>query len=163
MSNFAVSAMAITAITPACSGSVTTRSAASGTLPAMFKLITMTPLASAARDGVGDRAAHQRAGQHQHPRARQPRDGAHGVGQRLLADERNRVHRDALAADVVPIRLADRADRHLADLRAAADDDHALAVDGHQRRRLFDAPDDRERRERARAARAKSSTWSSSR
>ena len=39
----AVSAIAITAITPACSGSVTTRSAASGTLPAMFRLITRTP------------------------------------------------------------------------------------------------------------------------
>ena len=43
MSNRAVSAIAITAITPACSGSVTTRSAASGTLPAMLRLITITP------------------------------------------------------------------------------------------------------------------------
>ena len=41
--NRAVSAMAITAITPACTGSVTTRSLASGTLPAMFRLITVSP------------------------------------------------------------------------------------------------------------------------
>ena len=39
-SNFAVSATAITAITPACTGSVTTRSAASGTLPGMLSEMT---------------------------------------------------------------------------------------------------------------------------
>src|SRR5688572_21178095 len=42
-SNFAVSATAITAMTPAWTGSVTTRSAASGTLPAMFSEITYIP------------------------------------------------------------------------------------------------------------------------
>ena len=39
-SNEAVSATAMTDITPACTGSETTRSAASGTLPAMFSEIT---------------------------------------------------------------------------------------------------------------------------
>ena len=43
ISNVAVSAMAITAITPAWTGSDTTRSATSGTLPAMFSEITMRP------------------------------------------------------------------------------------------------------------------------
>jgi len=43
IANFAVSATAITAITPACTGSVTTRSAASGTLPAMLRLMTRRP------------------------------------------------------------------------------------------------------------------------
>jgi hypothetical protein len=62
--NFAVSATAITAITPACTGSLTTRSAASGTLPAMFRLITSSPVrALPAR--LLDLAAHQRSGQHQ--------------------------------------------------------------------------------------------------
>ena len=42
-SNFAVSATAITAMTPACTGSLTTRSAASGTLPAWFKEMTRRP------------------------------------------------------------------------------------------------------------------------
>src|SRR5438093_1867806 len=45
MSNVAVSAMAIAAMTPAWIGSDTTRSAASGTLPAMFREITMSPFA----------------------------------------------------------------------------------------------------------------------
>ena len=39
-SNLAVSATAMTAITPAWTGSLTTRSAASGTLPAIFREIT---------------------------------------------------------------------------------------------------------------------------
>ena len=43
MVNLAVSATAITAITPACTGSVTTRSAASGTLPAILRLMTKSP------------------------------------------------------------------------------------------------------------------------
>jgi hypothetical protein len=41
--NLAVSATAITVMTPACTGSVTTRSAASGTLPAMLRLTTSRP------------------------------------------------------------------------------------------------------------------------
>jgi hypothetical protein len=63
----------------------------------------------------------------------QARHGTHGLGERRLADERDRVDRDVLATDVVPVGLGDRADRHLPDLRAAADDDHALAVDPRER------------------------------
>src|SRR5205814_3617156 len=44
MSNFAVSATAITAITPAWTGSDTTRSATSGTPPAMLREMTTSPL-----------------------------------------------------------------------------------------------------------------------
>ena len=47
-----MSATAITAITPACTGSVTTRSAASGTLPAMFRLITSSPRAAVLSEGA---------------------------------------------------------------------------------------------------------------
>src|SRR5688572_24102851 len=43
-SNLAVSATAMTAITPAWTGSLTTRSAASGTLPTMFSEMTGSPL-----------------------------------------------------------------------------------------------------------------------
>ena len=131
--NLAVSATTITAITPACTGSVTTRSAASGTLPAIFRLITTNPCcAHLAHRGL-DVAAHQRTGQHQRLGARQPRHRAHRVGQFLLAHQRNRVHRDVFAANVVPVRLAHGADRHLPHLRAAAHDDDALAVDRLQR------------------------------
>jgi len=59
----------------------------------------------------------------------QPGDRPHRVGQLLLADKRDRVDRDALAADVVAVGLGHRALRHHADLRAATDDDDALAVD----------------------------------
>ena len=45
----------------------------------------------------------------------------------VLADERDRVDADPLAAQVVPVGLADRAERDLGDLRSAADDDHPLA------------------------------------
>ena len=91
---------------------------------------------------IGDGAAHDRAGEHEHSRARKTRDGTHRGGDCVLADERDRVHRDALAADVVTVRLADRANRHLAHLRAAAHDDHALAVDLHQRLGHVDGPHD---------------------
>src|SRR5206468_11168584 len=50
-----------------------------------------------------------------------------------LADERDGVHRDALAADVVAVRFGDRADGDLPDLRAAAHDDDPLAVDRLER------------------------------
>ena len=70
---------------------------------------------------------------HQHAGPRQPGDRAHRGRQLVLSDERDRVDRDALPADVVAVCLADGTDRHLAHLRAAAHDDHALAVDLHQR------------------------------
>ena len=46
-------------------GSLTTRSAASGTLPAMFRLITSKPSWRTSRTACFDFAAHQRSGQHQ--------------------------------------------------------------------------------------------------
>ena len=142
-----MSATAITAMTPACTGSVTTRSAASGTLPAMFRLMTIRPWARTSRTRLLDVAAHQRARQDECAGARQSCDGAHGFRERLFADQRNRVHRDLLAADVVTIGFRDGADRHLSDLRAASDDDDSLAVDPLERRRDLQAPDDRQRAE----------------
>ena len=48
---------------------------------------------------------------------------------RFLAHERDRVDADPLAAEVVPIGLADRAQFDLRHLCTAADHDHALAED----------------------------------
>ena len=141
MSKVAVSAMAITAITPACTGSETTRSACVGHAAGHVQRDHEQALSSDFGDRVRDLAAHQRAGQHEQPHARQPDDRADGAGERVFADERDRVDRDVLAADVVAIGFGDRADRHLADLRAAAHDDDALAVDLVERRRQFDARD----------------------
>ena len=62
----------------------------------------------------------------------------------MFADQRNRVDRDALAADVVSVRFGDRAERHLADLRAAAHDDDALAVDPLERFHHLHAAHNRE-------------------
>ena len=45
------------------------------------------------------------------------------------------------------VRLADRAERDLGDLRPAADDDDPLAEDGPERARQVDRPDVGERRE----------------
>ena len=140
----------MTAMTPACTGSVTTRSAASGTLPAMFRLMTMHALRADLAHRLLDGAAHERARQHQHADARQARHGAHGVGERLLADQRNGVDRDALAADVVAVGLGDGAERHLPDLRAAAHDDDALAVDALERLHDRQAAHDRQRAQVAR-------------
>ena len=95
----------------------------------MLSEITGSPLARTSSTAVGDITAHQRAGEHQHLHARQSPGRAHRCGQLLLADQGNRVHGDALAADVVAIGLRDRPHRHLAHLRAAAHDDDALAVD----------------------------------
>ena len=138
MSNLAVSAIAITAITPAWTGSDTTRSTTSGTLPAMFSEITTQPLRAHFFDGPRDVAAHDRSGEHQQTHARQADHRADGAGERFLADERNGVDRDALAADVVAIGFRDRAERHLTDLRAAAHDDDPLAVNLREGRRHFD-------------------------
>lgn len=92
---------------------------------------------------VGDRPAHQGAGQHQDPGAGQSGDGDDRLGELRFSHQRDGVDRDALAADVVPIRLTDRAQRHLADLRTAAHDDDLLAVDRRQRRMRFDPAHDR--------------------
>jgi len=61
MVNLAVSATAITAMTPACTGSVTTRSAASGTLPAMFKPDHQQALQTDLAHRGFDVATHQRS------------------------------------------------------------------------------------------------------
>ena len=125
----AVSATAITAITPACTGSVTTRSAASGTLPAMLRLITSSPCARTSRTAASISPPMSDAGEHEGPGPRQAGHRPHRLRERLLAHEGDRVHRDVLAADVVAVGLGDGADRHLADLGPAAHDDDPLAVD----------------------------------
>ena len=84
---------------------------------------------------------------------RQVRDRADRVGDLALADERDRVHGDPLAAQVVPVRLGHRAELHLRDLRPAADDDDALAEDLAQRRPGLRPGDARQLR-RSAAARA---------
>ena len=99
-----------------------------------------------------DVATHDRAGQDQQPRPRQVGDGPDGRRDRLLADERDRVDADPLAAQVVPVRLADRAERHLGDLRAATDDDDPLAEHAVERARQVDRADVGERARRRRPA-----------
>ena len=64
-----------------------------------------------------------------------------------LAHEGNRIDRDALATDVVAVCLADRPQRHLADLSTAADHDDPLAIDLGKRRHLFEALRDLQRLE----------------
>ena len=98
--------------------------------------------------GDADVAAHDRAGQHEQPGARQVRDGPDRRGDVLLADERDRVDADPLAAQVVAVRLADRAERDLGDLGAAADDDDPLAEDPVEGAGQVDGPDVGERLER---------------
>jgi hypothetical protein len=66
---------------------------------------------------------------------------AHGGGQLLLAHERNRVDRDPLPTDVVPVGLGDGAHGDESDLGAAAHHDDALAVDAREVRGLFDRAD----------------------
>lgn len=80
-----------------------------------------------------DVAAHERPGQDEDPGPRQPGHRAHGVGQRLLSHERDGVHRDVLAPDVVAVGLGDGPQGHLAHLGAAAHDDDPLAVDPLER------------------------------
>ena len=122
-----MSAIAITAIVPAWTGSLTTRSTCSVIEPdhverddrdadraqLVGRLLMSPPMIDPARTSI---------------RARwQVRDRPDGVGDVVLADERDRVDRDPLAAEVVAVGLRDRAQRDLGDLRAAADDDHPLA------------------------------------
>src|SRR4029077_218927 len=76
---------------------------------------------------VADVAAHQCPGQHERTRAMKTSHSANRLRQLLLAHQWNRVDRDPLAADVVPVRLRYGALGDHADLRSAADDDHALA------------------------------------
>src|ERR1035441_430282 len=87
-------------------------------------------LAADFADGHFDFSAHQRSGQHQRFGAWQPGHGADGIGQFLFAHQRDGVHRNVFAADVVAVGFGDGADGYLAHLRAATHDDDALAVDG---------------------------------
>ena len=129
----AVSAIAITAITPACTGIGDHEVGDVGDAARHVQADHEQPLRPHFAHRALDVAAHDRAGEHQRRRARQPRHRAHRVGERLFADQRNGVDRDPLAADVVAVGFGDGAERDLADLRAAAHDDDALAVDGAQR------------------------------
>ena len=128
-SNVAVSATAITAIVPAWTGSLTTRSTWSVIEPTMLSAMIGMPDGAQLVGGAADLAAHDRAREHEQPGARQVGDGPHGGRDRLLADERDRVDGDPLAAQVVAVRLGHGAERDLGDLRPAAHDDHALAED----------------------------------
>ena len=83
---------------------------------------------------VADVAAHDRAGEDEQPGPRQVGDGADRGRDVRLADERDRVDADPLAAEVVAVGLADGAERDLGDLRAAADDDDPLAEDRSEAR-----------------------------
>ena len=141
--------MAMTAMTPACTGSETTRSAASRTLPTMFRAITLRPCRWSSRTARVISPPMRAPASTRISARGQARHGAHRVGQRLLPHQGNGIHRDALAADVVAIGLADGAHGHLADLGAAADDDDALAVDGQERGLQRDASHHRQRRELA--------------
>ena len=95
----------------------------------------MRPFCRTSSTALDDLAAHQRAGEHEQPNARQSHHRSNGAGELVFADQRNRVDRDPLAADVVPVGLGDGAERDLTDLRAAAHDDDPLAVDLGEGRR----------------------------
>ena len=121
--------MAMTAIVPACTGSLTTRSATEVTDPTMLSVIDGDAGLLELAHRLGDVAAHDRPGEHEDVGARQVGDGSDGGGDVLLAHERDGVHGDALAPEVVAVGLGDRTQAHLGDLRPAADDDHPLAED----------------------------------
>ena len=131
----------MTAIVPAWTGSLTTRSTWSVMEPTMFRAMIGMPDRAQLVGGDADVAAHDRAGEDEQSGTRQVRDGADGGGDGRLADERDGVHRDALAAQVVAVRLAHRAERDLGDLRPATDDDDALAEDGAEGLRPMDGAD----------------------
>ena len=101
--------------------------------------MTGRPLLRTSSTAVGDLAAHDGPGQHQELDARQPDGGPHGGREFLLADQRNGVDRDALAADIVPVGFGNRAHGHEPNLGTATHDDDALAVDFAEGRQLVDA------------------------
>ena len=119
----------MTAIVPAWTGSLTTRSTCSVIEPTMFRAMIGMPSRAQLLGRDADVAAHDRAGQDEQPGTRQVGDGPDRGRDVRLADERDRVDGDPLAAQVVAVRLADRAERDLGDLGAAADDDDPLAED----------------------------------
>ncbi len=121
--------MPITAMVPAWTGSVTTRSATSVTDPTMFSDITGYPDRLQLPHGPGYVAAHDGAGKQEGSRAVEVRDGPNRGRQIGLADEWDRVHADLLAPEVVAIRFAHGSEDRLGNLRAAAHDDEPLAED----------------------------------
>ena len=119
----------MTAIVPAWTGSETTRSTCSVIEPTMLSEMIGMPTRPDLVGGRADVAAHDRAGEDQQPGPRQVGDGADRGRDLGLADERDRVDADPLAAEVVAVGLAHRSERDLGDLGAAADDDDPLAED----------------------------------
>ena len=124
----------MTAIVPAWTGSLTTRSASAETRAGHAQGHHRDAQLAQLAHGLGDLTTHQRTGQHEDVGARQVGHGAHGGGDLVLAHEGHGVDRDALATQVVAVALGDRAKRHLGHLGTAADDDDALAEDLAQRR-----------------------------
>ena len=108
----------MTAIVPAWTGSETTRSTWSVMDPTMFRAMIGMPTARNSSAGRADVAAHDRTREDQQSGARQVGDGPDRGRDVVLADERDRVHRDALTAQVVAIRLGDGTEGDLGDLGA---------------------------------------------
>src|SRR4051794_25113305 len=92
-----------------------------------------------------DVAAHDRPRQHEQPGTWQVGDGADGGRDVVLPDQWDRVDADPLATEVVPVGLADRAERDLRDLRPTTDDDDPLAEDPIERACQMDGTDVDER------------------
>ena len=140
-SNVAVSATAMTAIVPAWTGSRHDEVHVLGDRADHVERDDRDADRAQLLGRDADVAAHDRAGQDEQPGARQVGDGPDRGRDVLLADERDRVDADPLAAEVVAVGLADRAERDLGDLRAAADDDDPLAEDPVERAGQVDGPD----------------------
>ncbi len=64
----------------------------------------------------------------------------------MLANQRNRIDRNMLAANVVTVRFRNRSERDLANLRAATHNDDSLAVDLLKRLHRHGRTDDRQPR-----------------
>src|SRR5918994_357281 len=96
-------------------------------------------------DGPGNLSTHERARQDERHRSRQASHGPYGPRQVLLADQRDSVDRDTLAADVVAIGFGDRPDHHLSHLGSATDHDDPLTVYLLKRGRPLDRPHYRQR------------------
>src|SRR4029450_3729392 len=136
-------------ITPAWTGSVTTRSAWSGTEPAILRETTRMPRALTSSTAWVTSPTLREPGHAPPPPPGQPGHPPHGVGQVGLADDRDGVDADLLAPDVVPVGLADGPDGDLPALGPGPDDDDPLApylVHGGQALERLDHVDLQERR-----------------
>ncbi len=94
-----------------------------------------------------DLSAHQSTGEHERTGSGQPRNGADGVGDGLLSYQWDGVDRDMLAADIVAVGFGYGADRDLAHLGAATDDDDSFPEDLLKCLDDADIADDRRRQE----------------